>query len=99
MEMISAAVNFGTVQLLPDGQLIVLMADHQTTGGYPRIAHVVTAHLGRLAQMKAGDKVRFRCVTQQQAEKMLLEKESYLQQLKTTCALHLEEWIRKNSKK
>ena len=30
--------NFGTIQLLPDGQLIILMADHQTTGGYPRIA-------------------------------------------------------------
>ncbi|MBK5273219.1 MAG: biotin-dependent carboxyltransferase family protein, partial [Bacteroidia bacterium] len=43
MELISSAVSFGTIQLLPDGQLIVLMADHQTAGGYPRIAHVITA--------------------------------------------------------
>jgi len=37
-ELVSSPVNFGTIQMLPDGQLIVLMADHQTTGGYPRIA-------------------------------------------------------------
>ncbi|MCU0237873.1 MAG: biotin-dependent carboxyltransferase family protein, partial [Pyrinomonadaceae bacterium] len=38
ISLVSSAVNFGTIQLLPDGQLIILMADHQTTGGYPRIA-------------------------------------------------------------
>jgi antagonist of KipI len=42
--LLSSAVSHGTLQLLPDGQLIALMADHQTTGGYPRIAHVITAH-------------------------------------------------------
>jgi len=43
-EVVSTAVNFGTIQLLPDGGLIILMADHQTTGGYPRVAHVISAH-------------------------------------------------------
>ncbi|MEP7128614.1 MAG: biotin-dependent carboxyltransferase family protein, partial [Chitinophagales bacterium] len=38
-EVVSSAVSFGTIQLLPDGGLIVLMADHQSTGGYPRIAN------------------------------------------------------------
>ncbi len=47
-ELVSSAVNFGTLQLLPDGQLIVLMADHQTTGGYPRIGHVISSHLPKL---------------------------------------------------
>ena len=44
-EMVSAAVSFGTIQLLPDGQLIVLMADHQTAGGYPRLANVISSDL------------------------------------------------------
>ena len=51
-QLVSSAVSSGTLQLLPNGQLIVLMADHQTTGGYPRIGHVITTHLPRLAQMK-----------------------------------------------
>ncbi len=49
ISLVSTAVNFGTIQLLPDGQLIILMADHQTTGGYPRLAHVISAHLPKLA--------------------------------------------------
>ena len=58
-ELISSPVSFGTVQLLPDGQLIILMADHQTTGGYPRVGHVITAHLSQLAQMRPGEKINF----------------------------------------
>ena len=58
-ELVSSAVNFGTIQLLPDGQLIVLMADHQTTGGYPRIAHVISAQLSQLAQVRPGEKIQF----------------------------------------
>src|SRR5258706_59641 len=64
-EVISSGVNFGTVQLLPNGKLIVLMADHQTTGGYPRVAHVISAHHSRLAQMKPGNKIHFRFTDQQ----------------------------------
>ncbi|HLG39321.1 MAG TPA: biotin-dependent carboxyltransferase family protein, partial [Chitinophagaceae bacterium] len=67
-EIVSSAVSFGTVQLLPDGQLIVLMADHQTTGGYPRIAHVISAHHSRMAQMKPGDQFSFRFTDQPTAE-------------------------------
>ncbi|HVE60275.1 MAG TPA: biotin-dependent carboxyltransferase family protein, partial [Chitinophagaceae bacterium] len=48
--LLSSAVNFGTIQLLPDGRLIILMADHQTTGGYPRVAHVISGDLSLLAQ-------------------------------------------------
>ncbi|MGH9819848.1 MAG: biotin-dependent carboxyltransferase family protein, partial [Pyrinomonadaceae bacterium] len=51
IEIVSTAVGFGTIQLLPDGQLIVLMADHQTSGGYPRIAHVIEPDLPLLAQI------------------------------------------------
>lgn len=57
-ESISAAVVPGTVQLTPDGRLIVLGVDAQTAGGYPRIGHVIRVDLGRLAQLKPGDRVR-----------------------------------------
>lgn len=53
-ELASSGVTFGTIQLLPSGQMIILMADHQTTGGYPRIGTIITPDLPRLAQMVAG---------------------------------------------
>lgn len=58
-ERISEPVAPGTLQLPPDGNPIVLLADAQTHGGYPRIGHVVRADRGRLAQLRAGDCVRF----------------------------------------
>ena len=58
-----------TIQVPPDGQPIVLMAERQTTGGYPKIATVVSADLGRLGQLVAGDGVRFRLVTIEDAQR------------------------------
>jgi antagonist of KipI len=63
-EFVSQAVCFGTVQVPAGGQPIVLMADRQTTGGYPRIAEVVWADVPRLAQAPLGSAaVRFERVT------------------------------------
>jgi antagonist of KipI len=67
-EIVSAAVTFGTIQLLPDGQLIVLMADHQTSGGYPRLANVISADLPLLAQLGPNDGVSFHLVSIYEAE-------------------------------
>ena len=50
-EMISSGVDFGTMQLLPNGQIIVLMADAQTTGGYPRIGFIIKKDISLLAQI------------------------------------------------
>jgi len=58
----SEPVAPGTVQLPPDGQPIVLLAEAQTVGGYPRIGHVVSADLPRLAQLRPGDKLRFQMI-------------------------------------
>lgn len=61
-ERISAPVAPGTIQLPPDGRPIVLLADAQTVGGYPRLGHVIAADLPRLAQRRAGDRLRFAAV-------------------------------------
>src|SRR5688500_14874721 len=62
-ELVSSATNFGTVQLLPDGQMIILMADHQTAGGYPRIANIVTSDLPIAGQLGPGDRISFKVFT------------------------------------
>ncbi|MEO6687743.1 MAG: biotin-dependent carboxyltransferase family protein [Dokdonella sp.] len=59
LELISEAVAFGTLQLPPNGYPIALMAEHPTTGGYPRIGQVAAIDLPRLAQRRPGDHVRF----------------------------------------
>ena len=81
-EMLSSAVCFGTVQVTPDGSAIILMADHQTTGGYPRVLQVITADLTRLAQMKSGQQIRFKLVTLAEARAALLLREKQVKQLK-----------------
>ena len=82
IELVSSAVDFGTIQFLPDGQLIILMADHQTSGGYPRLAHVVSTDLPILAQLGANDKVGFEIISLAQAENLLLQNEIELNYLK-----------------
>ena len=74
-EVLSSAVNFGTIQLLPNGQMVVLMADHQTTGGYPRIGHIIETDLPKLAQCGPGDKVGFDLVSLAEAERSLADYE------------------------
>lgn len=92
-EVISSGVNFGTIQLLPGGQLIVLMADHQTTGGYPRVAHVITAHHSKIAQMKPGDSIRFRFTDLQTAEELLIKQQQHLLQLQNACTFRLQQFM------
>jgi antagonist of KipI len=93
-EIVSSAVGFETIQLLPDGQLIVLMADHQTTGGYPRVAHIITAHLSKLAQMRPGEGAWFSMVDQGSAEILLMEQQQHLMQLQNACTFRLQEFFK-----
>ncbi|HEV7645149.1 MAG TPA: biotin-dependent carboxyltransferase family protein [Pyrinomonadaceae bacterium] len=81
-EFISSAVSFGTIQLLPDGQLIILMADHQTTGGYPRLAHIISEDLPLVGQLGANDGIGFHVVDINQAEDLVLDFERELNFLK-----------------
>ncbi|MFM9904189.1 MAG: biotin-dependent carboxyltransferase family protein [Pyrinomonadaceae bacterium] len=91
-EFISSAVSFGTIQTLPDGQLIVLMADHQTAGGYPRIGHVITRDLPLLAQLGANDKVAFHMIEQVEAEILAMEFERDLSFLRIGCRFQANSW-------
>ena len=68
---LSEAVTFGSIQVPPDGQPIVLMANRQTTGGYPRIGEVVTVDLPLLAQLPPGDTVRFEPITLEESQSFI----------------------------
>lgn len=80
-ETISEAVARGTVQLPPAGRPIVLMAEHPTTGGYPRIGQVAGIDLPRLAQRRPGDEVRFRPIDLEEAQSRYLARERALARL------------------
>jgi antagonist of KipI len=90
-ELLSTGVTFGTIQLLPNGELIVLMADHQTTGGYPRVAHVIAADRTRVVQSRPEERVQFSFVDQQEAEALYLKQQQTLRQLEQSCKLRLRE--------
>ena len=83
-ELVSAAVDFGTMQLLPDGQIIVLMADHQTSGGYPRIGNVISTDLPKLAQLGPNDSIQFKQITIEEAEDLIMSEDKQLQKLKSS---------------
>lgn len=67
-EIVSDGVVTGSIQVPADGQPIVMMADHQTTGGYPKIATVIRADVPLLAQCLPGDHVRFQAVSVAEAQ-------------------------------
>jgi antagonist of KipI len=89
IDLISSAVSFGTLQLLPSGQLVILMADHQTAGGYPRIAHVLSAHLPKLAQLRTSDCMQFRLTNIEHAESLIFKQQKEMQILVRACRDHL----------
>jgi antagonist of KipI len=85
-ELVSSGVAAGTLQLPPGGQAIVLGVEGPTTGGYPRLAHVIAVDLPRLAQRRPGDAVRFALVGLDHAHRLLHEREDALRKLES--ALH-----------
>ena len=87
--MLSTAVTMGTIQVTGSGELIMLMADGQTTGGYPRIAQVAAIDLPRCAQLRPNEQIFFKEISQEVAEKLYLEHENYLRQLQATIAHQL----------
>jgi antagonist of KipI len=88
-ELLSEGVAFGTVQLPPGGSPIVLMADRQTTGGYPRIGEVASVDLGLVAQLKPGDQLRFRFIPLEEAQQLYLAWEHDFKQAELAIPFHL----------
>jgi KipI family sensor histidine kinase inhibitor len=70
-EKISEGVPAGAIQLLPSGDAVILLADHQTTGGYPVRAVVASVDMWRAAQLRPGDRVRFRHISAESAAQLL----------------------------
>jgi biotin-dependent carboxylase-like uncharacterized protein len=81
MDIISDGIAFGSVQISRNGQPIILMADHQTTGGYAKIATVISADLPKLAQAKGNDRIRFRRITVEKAEKAAVKEMKFYNKL------------------
>ncbi|OKL36021.1 biotin-dependent carboxyltransferase family protein [Domibacillus mangrovi] len=86
-ELLSEAVAEGTIQVPQDGNPIILLADRQTTGGYPRIAQIATVDLPAIAQLKPGEKIRFKEITLEEAEQLYLMREQNIEAIKTGLLL------------
>lgn len=82
-EMVSQAVACGSVQVPPDGQPIVLLAERQTIGGYPQIGHVISVDLPKLARAWPGTLLGFREVTWEQARELRRQAEREFVWLRT----------------
>jgi len=79
--MLTEGVALGAIQVPPDGQPIILFVEHQTTGGYPKPANVISADFWRLGQLRPRDQVRFEQVTIEDAVELLRDQERWLYSL------------------
>jgi antagonist of KipI len=77
-EMISEGVSLGAVQIPASGLPIILFVEQQTTGGYPKIANVISADLSSLGQLRPRDEIRFELVEMETARALLVEQEKLL---------------------
>ncbi|WP_223421531.1 5-oxoprolinase subunit C family protein [Tateyamaria pelophila] len=96
----SEPVVRGSVQVSGDGVATVLLADHQTTGGYPKIATVISCDTDRLAQWRAGQPVRFTSISSAQAiedvRHFTVQKTRYLEQISVPRGSLEQRLIREN---
>jgi len=76
--MLTEGVPLGAIQAPPDGQPIILFVEHQTTGGYPKPANVISADFWRLGQLRPRDEVRFELVPLDRALELLQAQERWL---------------------
>ncbi len=74
--LVTEGVVAGAVQVPAGGLPIVLLVEHPSTGGYPKIANVISADLSALAQLRPGDEIRFARVSFDEARRLLLEREA-----------------------
>jgi antagonist of KipI len=87
LEMISEEVSAGTIQIPPDGNPIILLADRQTAGGYPKIAHVASVDIQKIVQLRPNDKITFKKITLKEAERLYFQREKDIVELKKSIKL------------
>ena len=85
-QTLSEAACFGTVQVPSGGEAIILMADRQTTGGYPKIAQIASVDLPALAQSLPGQELRFQQIELDEAQRLDVERERAFAQLRDALA-------------
>lgn len=80
--IISDGISFGAVQIPSEGKPIIMLADRQTTGGYTKIANVITVDLPRITQSKPGDIIRFEAVSIEAAQELYLAQRARFEELR-----------------
>jgi antagonist of KipI len=77
-ELISEGAPLGAIQVTPSGQAIILFVEQQTTGGYPKIANVISADLHCVGQLRPRDAIRFTEISMEEARKRWIEQQRLL---------------------
>ncbi|MBP1913829.1 antagonist of KipI [Lederbergia galactosidilyticus] len=90
-ELMTEGTTFGSIQIPPNGQPIILMADRQPTGGYPKIGEVIRSDLPRLSQMRPGSKLSFQEISLQAAYQKTRKQLGDLEVIKKACHLKWNE--------
>jgi antagonist of KipI len=85
-DILSDALTFGSIQVPADGQPILLAADRQTTGGYAKIATVISADLSAVVQLGPGGKLRFETIDIHLAQDLARQQEQFLSRLEVACS-------------
>jgi allophanate hydrolase subunit 2 len=82
-DIVSDGIALGTIQVPGDGQPIALLVDRQSTGGYTKVATVCSFDIGRLGQVRPGQRVRFAAIEVPEAHRLLRQAESALARVLT----------------
>ncbi|MEC7820878.1 MAG: KipI antagonist, partial [Candidatus Neomarinimicrobiota bacterium] len=69
-------------QLPRSGNPIISFVEHQTTGGYPKIANVISSEIHKVGQLKPGDKLKFELISLNEAENLHFEREKFFDEMK-----------------
>jgi allophanate hydrolase subunit 2 len=83
-DIITDGIMPGAVQIPGNGKPIIMLKDAQTTGGYAKIATVISIDLSKLAQLKPGDRIKFSAISVEEAHQLLKKKEEVLNKIKET---------------
>jgi antagonist of KipI len=91
----SQAITFGTVQFPPSQEPIVMLSEHQTTGGYPRLAEVIKSDQAKLAQVKPGNQIQLIAIDLANADRLNLESKQLQESTISSIELLLQTGIKR----